>query len=144
MRDTEFGDRAVRRRFSFRKKMIFIPFLAAGALALISYIVMLLWNALIPAIFHLTAITFWQAAGILLLSKILFGFGGGKGGRGGAPWMRHKLEKWKDMTPEERDRLREQMRSRCGNWGRHRDNQFWDEPAATGSKPADESAKPTE
>ena len=144
MRDnTDFGDHAVRHRAHFRKKMIFIPFLAAGALALVSYIVMLLWNGLLPEILHTATITYWQAMGIFVLAKILFGFGRG-GGRGGAPWMRHKMEKWKDMTPEERDRLREQMRSRCGKWGRNRDSHFWNEPAATGSKPAEEAAKPTE
>ena len=35
--------------------------------------VMLLWNWLIPAIFGLSAISFWQALGILILSKLLFG-----------------------------------------------------------------------
>ena len=44
MRDTEFGDRGYRYRSHFRKKMIFIPFLVIGGLALVSYIVMLLWR----------------------------------------------------------------------------------------------------
>ncbi len=42
-------------------------------LALGSLVVMLLWNALLPAIFGLKAISFLQAAGLLVLSKILFG-----------------------------------------------------------------------
>jgi hypothetical protein len=37
------------------------------------YIVMYLWNWLMPAIFGLTTITFWQAIGLGLLSKLLFG-----------------------------------------------------------------------
>jgi len=143
MRDTEFGDRAYRYRYSFRKKMIFIPFLVVGAAALFSYVVMLLWNALIPDIFHLGVITFWQAAGLLVLSKILFGFGKG-GGRGGAPWMRHKMEHFKNMSPEEQQRFREQMRERCGKWGDRRGRHFWDEPVTTGPKPAEETPKPTE
>jgi hypothetical protein len=143
MRDTEYGDRAYRHRFSFRKKMIFIPFLAVGALALISYIVMLLWNALIPVIFHITAITFWQAAGILILSKILFGFGGGHKG-GGAPWMRHRMERFKNMSPEERERFKEQMRERCGNWGHRRGDWDWDRPAEGTTKPAEDAPKPVE
>ena len=36
---------------------------------------MFLWNWLMPAIFGLTIITFWQALGLLILSKILFGKG---------------------------------------------------------------------
>jgi cytochrome b subunit of formate dehydrogenase len=143
MRDTDFGDYPYRRRFSFRKKMIFIPFLALGALALISYIVMLLWNALIPVIFHVGVISFWQAAGLLILSKILFGFG--HGGHRGDPWMRHRMaERFKNMSPEEQQRFREQMRSRCGKWGRHRDGFDWDQPAESATKPAEDASKPVE
>lgn len=138
MRDRNFEDTATRHKFSFRKKMIFIPLLAIGALALISYIVMLLWNNLLPEILHVTAITYWQAAGILILSKILFGFGG-HGGRGGAPWMRHKMERFKNMTPEEQERFREQMRARCGKWGRGRGGFDYQEP-----NPAEQAPKATE
>ena len=143
MRDSEYEDGAYRRKFSFRKKMIFIPFLVIGGLALVSYIVMLLWNALIPVIFHVTAITFWQAAGILILSKILFGFGKG-GHRGGAPWMRQRMERFKNMSPEEQQRFREQWRERCGKWGRHHGHYDWDQPADNTAKPAEEAAKSTE
>ena len=143
MRDKDFGDRAVRHRFGFRKNMIYIHFLVAGGLALISYVVMQLWNGLLPDILHVTTITFWQAMGIFVLAKILFGFGKG-GGRGGAPWMRHKMERWKEMSPEERDRLREQMRSRCGKWGRNRGGFDWARPAESKAKPAEEPLKTTE
>jgi hypothetical protein len=143
MKDTEYGDRAYRHGFGFRKKMIFIPFLVIGGLALVSYIVMLLWNALIPVIFHLTAITFWQAAGILILSKILFGFGKG-GHRGGAPWMRHRMERFKNMSPEEQARFREQWRDRCGKWGRHHGDYDWAQPAGETAKPTEEAGKATE
>jgi hypothetical protein len=144
MRNTEYGDQAYRHRFSFRKKMIFIPFLALGALALISYIVMLLWNALIPVIFHLGVISFWQALGLLILSKILFGFGGHGGRRGGA-WMRRGMEaRFEKMSPEDRERFKEQMRSRCGDWGRHRGHYDWDKPAGNTAKAAEDASKPVE
>ena len=39
---------------------------------LFAVIVMWLWNWLMPAIFGLTTITFWQAWGLLVLSHILF------------------------------------------------------------------------
>lgn len=133
MTNRNFEDTAYRYKLHFRKKLIFIPFVVVGVLALISYIVMLLWNNLLPDIFHVTAITYWQAAGILILSKILFGFGGPKG-RGGAPWMRHKMERFKNMTPEEQEQFREQMRARCGKWGRHRGFD-WDEPKTTQEAP---------
>ena len=139
MENKNFEDVAYKQRFTFRKKMIFIPFLAAGALFLITYIVMLLWNNLLPDILHVSTITYWQAMGTLVLSKILFGFGG-RGGRGGAPWMRHKMERFKNMSPEEQERFREQMRARCGKWGRNRGGFDWDRPAAA----AEEAPKTSE
>lgn len=35
--------------------------------------VMLLWNAIMPIVFGLSKITFWQAIGLNLLGSILFG-----------------------------------------------------------------------
>ena len=35
--------------------------------------VMLLWNAVMPVVFGLSKITFWQAIGLNLLGSILFG-----------------------------------------------------------------------
>ncbi|MFZ1080322.1 MAG: hypothetical protein WAO19_00175 [Candidatus Kryptoniota bacterium] len=42
-------------------------------LAIGSYVLMLLWNLLLPVIFGIKMISFWQAVGLLILSKILFG-----------------------------------------------------------------------
>jgi hypothetical protein len=53
---------------------------------LFSVIVMLLWNWLMPAIFRLGTINFWQALGLLALARILFG------GMMGKHWEKHK--KW--------------------------------------------------
>ncbi len=49
---------------------------------LFGWAVMLLWNWLMPAIFGLPTITYWQGWGLLLLSHILIK-GGWHGGRGG-------------------------------------------------------------
>jgi hypothetical protein len=55
--------------------------MALAFIAVITLILMLLWNALLPAIFGLTSITYWQALGLFILSKILFsGFGRGPHG----------------------------------------------------------------
>jgi len=57
--------------------VIFIAILAVIFITLFGYVLMYLWNWLMPLIFGLPIITFWQALGICLLSKILFGgFGG--------------------------------------------------------------------
>jgi hypothetical protein len=61
--------------------------LVPGLLALFSAVTMWLWNWLMPAIFKLPAIGFWQAVGILLLSHILFkgGYRWRAGSRLGGP-----------------------------------------------------------
>jgi hypothetical protein len=112
------------KRFFYKGRFVFIPIAAAAFLSLISFVVMQLWNNLLPDILHVGAINFWQAMGIFVLCKILFGFGQGGPMRGGAPWMRGKMmEKMKNMTPEERERFKVQFGDRmCGprgrGWGR--------------------------
>ena len=81
----------------------FLAVVAAG-----SAVVMLLWNWLMPAIFGLGVVSFWQALGILVLCRLLFGsFGGGhKMMLGGMMHGMHGKnpirEKWSKMTTEER------------------------------------------
>jgi hypothetical protein len=115
------------RSFFYRGRFIFIPIAIAAFVAITGFVVMNLWNWLIPAIFHLGFIDFWQAVGIFVLAKILFGFGkGGRGMRGGAPWMRHRMEeRFKNMTPEEREKFKAQWQQRCGH-GRWRHDHNWD------------------
>ena len=91
----------------------FIAMAIAGLIAITLFIflggkvVQLLWNWLMPMLFGLREVTFWQAVGILALSRILFGgFGMGGGGRS-RRWDRH-------MSAEERARFRQRMRDRCG------------------------------
>ena len=83
---------------------------------LLGFVVKGLWNWLTPTLFGWHLITFWQAIGILILSKILFG--GIRGGRGGRMrWRSRMKERWEHMTPEEREKFREGMRGRCGPFG---------------------------
>ena len=52
-----------------------------GLLILMGFVIMWLWNWLMPELFGLPTVTYWQAVGLCALSKILFGgFGGGGGG----------------------------------------------------------------
>ena len=98
-----------------RKKRIiralkFLP-IAVLFVALFGLIVMSLWNWLMPALFGWKVVTFWQAIGLVILSKILFG--GLRGGYG-PYWKRRMIERCAAMTPEEREKFREGMRHRCG------------------------------
>jgi hypothetical protein len=137
------------KRIFFKGRFIFIPIAVAAFLSLISYVVMQLWNYLLPAILHVTAITFWQAMGIFILCKILFGFGRGKGGGWGnrGPWMRHRMEEHlKQMTPEQRERFKQKMSDRMcgykGRFGRHGFEGDWMNFAE--AQENDEAKKPTE
>ena len=106
------------------KKIIGFIVLAVAVTALLGYVVMSLWNCVLVAVLHVSLITFWQALGILILSKILFG--GFKGRWGGGPrnsrWGKEMREKWQTMTPEEREKLKQEWRNRCHSWKRNGDN----------------------
>ncbi len=97
----------MRMRLALRFPLLLM--IGAVALAVFSAIVMLLWNWLAPALFHLPAITLVQALGLLVLSRILFGsFGGGHHGRR-RHWRGRMRDRWEHMTPEERENLRRGM-----------------------------------
>lgn len=83
------------------------------ALGIFGFIVMSLWNWLGPSVFGLRPITFWQALGILILAKILFGGFRGRPGYGGH-WRRRMRERWDEMSPEERERFRQGAFGSCG------------------------------
>jgi hypothetical protein len=95
------------------KAVMIVAFVVAVG-ALLSFIVMTLWNMILPAaVTGINPINFWQALGLLILSKILFsGFHGG--------W-KHKRQQWKDkmnqklqhMTPEQREAFKQDLRNRC-------------------------------
>ena len=95
--------------------MLFL-LIAVAAVVLFSGAVMLLWNNILAGVLKISTITFPQALGILVLSKILFG--GFRGGWGGNRhrWGHGMSEKWAAMTPEERIKFKEQWQKRCGPW----------------------------
>jgi len=97
-------------------KKLWIALIAPPAIVLFTWLfgelVMHLWNWLLPPIFGLHMITFWQALGLLLLSRILFGSWSSGGNRG----RRGRREKWDRMTPEEREKLRQSWGARCGGF----------------------------
>ncbi len=101
--------------------MVILGVLAAAAFALVfGWLVMLLWNWLMPAIFGLGIITYWQAFGIVVLAKLVFGaVGGGRGpgrhwhgprrdwkhgdwgGRGGRPSGPERWRYWREFWEQE-------------------------------------------
>jgi hypothetical protein len=104
----------MRRRFNERRFLLFL-LIGVAAVVLFSGAVMLLWNNILAGVLKISTITFWQALGILVLSKILFG--GFRGGWRGRPGRMHYMQqKLAAMTPEEREKFKEQWQKRCGPW----------------------------
>ena len=92
-----------------------IALIAIMAFFVMGFVVMSLWNWLMPPLFGLHVITFWQAVGLFFLGKLLFG--GFRGGPGRRHWRHRMEERWAEMTPEDRERFREGMRH---GWCGHR------------------------
>jgi len=101
------------KRMSVRRpiKFILMGILAILALALFGFVVMLLWNSLMPDVFGLRTVSYWQAVGLLILGRMFFGGFRGRPNHG-TRWRR-SLERWEQMTPEEREKFREGMRRSC-------------------------------
>src|SRR5437899_12758698 len=99
------------------KRMIMMAPLAILVMVLFTFIggevVLHLWNWLLPPRFGWRQITFWQALGLLVLCRMLFG-GHGWHGSGRSSFRRRMQERCEQMTPEERERFRQRFRERLG------------------------------
>jgi len=97
-------------------KALKIVVFVALALLVFGFVTEHLWNWLMPSIFGLKAITFLQALGLVVLSKILLGGIHKHGGGGPRGWKRGMEERWARMSPEERERFRAGMKGRRDCW----------------------------
>jgi hypothetical protein len=90
----------------FRRKFFAKALLLVLVIALLGFVVMRLWNWVVPGLFvDAHVIDYPRALGLLVLCRILFGGFRGRGGcYGGRHWQR-----WQNMTPEEREQLRDKM-----------------------------------
>jgi len=110
------NDKFVKRRNKMKNysllRLVKFPLLAmlfVVMLAGFGFVVMGLWNWLMPALFGLKLIGYWQALGLIILSKILFGGFRGSAGRGGRR-LHGMRDRWKQRTPEEREKFRQGLR----------------------------------
>jgi hypothetical protein len=100
-----------------KMKWILIVPLAILAMLLFTVIggeiVLHLWNWLLPPLFGWRQITFWQAIGLLILCRILFG-----GSRWRSPgrhsFRRRMAQRCQPRTPEEREQFRQRVREYFG------------------------------
>ena len=103
----------------FPRFILFLLFIFA-VLVPLGFIIMALWNNILAVIFPIALINFWQALGLFLLSKLLFGGLPGKPAWAGRRHNRREMEemrnKWFNLSPEERKNFRQDMRSgfQCG------------------------------
>lgn len=99
-------------------RFIMIAVIGLAAIFLFGFVIQWLWNTLMPQIFNLQPIGYWQAIGLFILSRIFFGgfFKGdrNKGRCGNSSGADNCRNKWKDMTEEERARFKNEWRKRCG------------------------------
>jgi len=106
----------MKRGFWARRILMFI-LIGAIAIFVFGEIVMLLWNNVLAGVTNVHTITFLQALGILILSKILFGGFRGAQGAKHHYWKRRMQQKWGNMAPEEREKFKQEWQKRCGGWG---------------------------
>ena len=119
MRDIDMHGQHHHHRFG-RHRMAKPLLIGVALIAILGLLVMSLWNALLPAILGVKSIGFWQALGILALSRILFGGLGFRPGMFGMGHARRRMhERWMNMSPEPRDEFVQRFghrghRGRCG------------------------------
>jgi len=109
-------------QYNMNRGVKFLVCVALGVLAIfaVGFITMSLWNWLVPALFSGPYITFWQALGLLILSKLLFwGFGGKRHCSDSKPdihWKAKFYNKFSSMTPEERELVKQKMKDKWCSW----------------------------
>lgn len=112
---------------------------AAIAFAL-AWITMLLWNWLVPALFGGPVITYLEAAGLMILGRMLVGgfkgghrhcghhHHGGWGHKHHGHWKRRWEDKMANMTPEQREKFKMGM-SKCAPWAK------WEDEGSANTQP---------
>lgn len=99
-------------------RFILFPIFAFALLVPLGFIIMALWNNILVTILHVSIINFWQALGLFVLSRILFGGFSGRPGWRRNRFRRHEMEemrnKWFNMSPEEKQNFKQNWRNRCG------------------------------
>ncbi len=118
-----FGKNKYRRHRFHPLKILFFIFLFIGFILLLGWVVMYLWNQILPETIGVKPLTYWKAVGLLILSKILFG-GLGKGRGWGKSRKEHWKSRWKNMSSEERERIKARWKYRCEKRKNNEDKGF--------------------
>jgi hypothetical protein len=102
-------------RSRFPRFILFILFVFAFIVPL-GFIITAIWNNILVGVLHVTVINFWQALGIFLICRILFGGFPGRPGWAGHGRRRREMEemrnKWFNLSPEERKNFKQDLKNR--------------------------------
>lgn len=103
-----------RKRVPDGVKFIFVILFILAVLFLIGHVIVFLWNEILVDVTGVKPIHFWQAVGLFVLSRILFG--GFRMNRGGfKKRMRGRWkERWSRMSDDERAEMKARWKERCG------------------------------
>jgi len=95
-------------------RMLKFGLFGIAAVAVVGYVVMSLWNWLLPPLAGWHALGFGQAIALLVLCRILFG---GLRGGGHGHWRHRLRERWDQLTPEEQEQARAGLGRHCRHGG---------------------------
>lgn len=112
-----FNNQSSRRRIPKPLKFLFFLGMAALFIFVLGNVIVFLWNEILVDLTGFKAIQFWEAIGLFVLTRILFG--GFRFGSRARAWKnknkRHWRNKWMNMNEEERAEFKEKWRARCAN-----------------------------
>ena len=98
-------------------KGLFFLVMASLFLFILGHVIMFLWNEILVKATGVNPLNFWEALGLFVLSRILFGgfrFGPPQRGHRGGPRRASWREKWMNMNEEERAEFKAKWKERCG------------------------------
>ena len=115
-----FGNQQHKRRRFHPLKVLFFVLAAAAYVLVFGWVVMYLWNLILPEATGVKPLTYWQAIGLLVLCKVLFGGFGHRGRRWESKkarwrdkWQGKWRQKWKNLSEEERQEMKARWKRRC-------------------------------
>ncbi|MEZ4886659.1 MAG: hypothetical protein R3E32_18165 [Chitinophagales bacterium] len=117
-----FSNNTSDRRIPRPIKGLFFLAMLALFFFILGNVIVFLWNEVLVKVTDFKTITFWQAIGLFVLARILFGgFRFGAGG-GSHRWQKSRKAwrgKWMRMSEEERAEFKSKWRERCGKRNEH-------------------------
>lgn len=101
-------------------KIVFMVLVFVAIASALSWLIMILWNSILTEVTSVKPLNFWKAAGLLLLTKILFSGIWKRSSRKHKARHKEWREKWINMSPRERREARDRWKEHCKHNRQHR------------------------